>query len=135
MVACALNVALEFPVAIATLEGTLTNFGVSLESVIVVAAVTGPDRVTVHVATESDKSVLGVQTSDVSVTAARLITVLAELPFRLALTVAVPLTVIYPAIAAKPADVAPAGTLTVTGTVNNELLLEIVTLAPPADAA
>jgi hypothetical protein len=130
-----LNVALELHVAIATLEGTLMIFGVSLESVIVAAAVTGPLRVTVHVATESDESVLGVQTSDFSVTDNRLTEAVAELPLRLALTVAVPLTVMFPATALKLADVDPDGTLTDAGTVNNELLLESGTLAPPTGAA
>jgi len=49
--------------------------------------------------------------------------------------VAMPLIVIVPAIAVKLADVAPAATLTVAETVNNKLLLEIATLAPPAGAA
>jgi hypothetical protein len=50
-------------------------------------------------------------------------------------TVAVPSIVIVPAIAVKLADIAPAATLTVAGTANDELLLEIATLAPPAGAA
>jgi len=103
-----LKVAPELHVAtIDTFDGTLINFGVSLESEIVVPAVTGPLKVTVHRAVESDESVLGVQTSDLIVTASKLTGAPAELPLRLAVTVAVPLIVIVPAIAVKLAEWPP----------------------------
>ena len=58
-----------------------------------------------------------------------------EAPLRLAVTLALPLTVRVPAVALKPAEEAPAGTLTAGGTVSRALLLASATLLPPTGTA
>ena len=58
-----------------------------------------------------------------------------EAPLRLAVTVALPFTVSVPALALKPAEEVPAGTLTAGGTVRRALLLASATLLPPTGAA
>jgi hypothetical protein len=57
-----------------------------------------------------------------------------EVPFRLAVMLAVPLDGTVPAVAVKLDAVEPAGTRTDAGTVKNELLEEMATVAPPAGA-
>jgi len=58
-----------------------------------------------------------------------------EVPFRLAVRLAVPLDGMVPAVAVKLAAVEPAGTRTDAGTVKDELLDERATVAPLAGAA
>jgi hypothetical protein len=58
-----------------------------------------------------------------------------EVPFRLAVIVADPFDGMVPAVAVKLAAAEPAGTRTDSGTVNEELLLEMATVAPLAGAA
>ncbi|GMU23211.1 MAG: hypothetical protein AMXMBFR13_32930 [Phycisphaerae bacterium] len=67
--------------------------------------------------------------------AARFTEKVRELPFRFAVTTAVELEVSVPAVAVKFAEVAPEGTVTAEGAVNELLLLARDTAVPPVGAA
>ncbi|MFZ1147688.1 MAG: hypothetical protein WB359_23775, partial [Bryobacteraceae bacterium] len=67
--------------------------------------------------------------------AASRIDAVCELPLYVAVTTAVWLVVMAPAVAVKLAEVEPEATLTEAGTVNAVTLLESVTVMPPVPAA
>ncbi len=79
---------------------------------------------------------MGAQVSAVGVVeATKLIVVDLETPLRVAVTVALPLVLREPVVAAKVADVAPAATVTEAGTESAALELETATEEPPVGAA
>ena len=79
---------------------------------------------------------VGAQVSEVGVVeATKLIVAVLETLLRVAVTVALPLVLRVPVVAAKVADVEPAATLTEAGTVSAPLELESVTGEPPVGAA
>ncbi len=79
---------------------------------------------------------VGEQVSAVGVVeATRLIVIDLETLLRAALTVALPLVLREPVVAAKVADLAPAATVTEAGTDSAPLELETVTEEPPVGAA
>ena len=65
----------------------------------------------------------------------KLIVVVLETLLRVAVTVALPLVLRVPVVAAKVADMEPAATVTEAGTVRAALELESVTEEPPVGAA
>lgn len=92
--------------------------------------------VTVQVLVAPEVSVAGLQVRPVRRTGAtRLTEKFCELPFRLAVITAVELDVKVAAVAVKLAEVAPEGTVTDPGTVNELLLLASATVEPPPGAA
>jgi hypothetical protein len=78
-------------------------------------------------------SVAGVHDSELTVTGvARAIDAICTLPFNVAVSVAVWSDVIVPAVAVKAAVVDPAATATDPGTISAAVLLDSVTVPPPA---
>jgi len=93
-------------------------------------------KVTVQMLLAGGVIVPGLQARAETATAAvRLKVALWEAPLRVAVTVAVWLVVIVPAVAVKVADVPLAGTVTHAGTVSAKPLPESATILPPAGAA
>ena len=89
-----------------------------------------------HVLDEFGPRLLALQESAETRTGAtKLTVVLAELLLYVAVTVALELLLMVPVVTAKVPEVAPAATVTEAGTVKVELVLDNVTLAPPAGAA
>jgi hypothetical protein len=92
--------------------------------------------VTVQVVAPPEVRAVGLQASEEKLTAVvRLIVAVLETPLRVAVTDALCVPEMVPAVAVKEAVVAPAATVTEPGVVNAELLSEIVTAAPPLGAA
>jgi hypothetical protein len=97
-----------------------------------IVAPPGLETVTVQTLDPPDPKLVGLQTSDVTVTAGDSpIDAVCEEPFSDAVTVAVCAVVIVPAVAVKVAEVTPAPMETDCGTVNARTLLAKVTVAPP----
>ena len=93
-------------------------------------------RLTVHVVEAPEFTLVGLQLrAETLMGTTRLRVTVWEVPFRVAVTVAVWLVVMVPTVAVKEAEVLLPGTLTEAGTVRAELLSESVTLAPPLGAA
>ncbi|HUI58056.1 MAG TPA: hypothetical protein VLY04_23945 [Bryobacteraceae bacterium] len=131
----ALNVAEVAPAATVTDAGTV-KAALLLDSVTALPpAGAAWFSVTVQVLEALGPRLTGLQASAVTVLGAvKLIVALCELP-RVAVTVADCEVVKVPAVALNVAEVAPAATVTDTGTVNAALLLVNVTALPPVGAA
>ena len=83
-----------------------------------------------------DPKLVGAQVSDIGVVeATKLIVAVLETLLRVAVTVALPLVLRVPVVAAKVTDVEPAATVTEADTVSAALELESVTEEPPVGAA
>src|ERR1035438_8876393 len=136
--AVAVNVAKVCPAATVTLEGTVTNT-LLLDSETVVPPVGAvPLMVTVQLAVPGPVTVFGVQlrlvTCSCCVGGDTLSPVVAVLPFSPAVSVALTVVVVVPAVAVNVAKVCPAVTNTLAGTVNFALLLDSETVVPPVGA-
>ncbi len=95
-----------------------------------------PDNVTVHADVPPEFRLVGVQETRLTVIGGTSrIDAVRELLLYDAVTTAVWLVVIVPAVAVKFADVAPEATVTEAGTVNAAALLDNVTAMPPVPAA
>ena len=131
-----MNVPLLDPALMLTLAGTLSAAATLLDRVTVAALVAALVSVTVHVALWPVPKVTGAQLSDDSCAgAARFSVKVCEPLLALAVTIAVWSVVTVPTVAVNATVVAPAGTVTLPGTVVLALLLESVTANPPAGAA
>jgi hypothetical protein len=137
--AVAVNVAKVCPAAIDTLAGTVT-FALLLDSETVVPPPEGAAAliVTVQLAVPGPVTVFGVQlrlvTCNCCCAGDTLSPVVAVLPFRPAVSVALTVVVVVPAVAVNVAKVCPAVTNTLEGTVTVELLLDSATVVPPVGA-
>jgi hypothetical protein len=127
--AVAVNVAVVFPDPTVTEAGTV-NATALLDSVTVAPPVCV--TVTVHVALPPGTRLAGLHVNTLTSTGATSETVaVCVLPFSVAVTVAVWLLAIVPAVAVKVAVVLPDPTAAEAGTVNATALLDTVTVAPP----
>ena len=134
--AAAVNVALVPPAAILTDAGTVSK-ALPLDSVTVVPpASAAPDNPTVQVLAADEANDVGEQASEDTVIGAsrEMVAVCEELP-AVAVTTALWLLGMAPAVAVNVALVPPAAILTDAGTVSKALPLERVTVVPPAGAA
>ena len=134
--AVAVKLAEVAPATTVTVAGTL-RAGLLLDSpTLVPPAGAALVRVTVQALVAAEPRVVGVQVSEASATGADKVneTVWEALP-RVAVSTAVPFALMVPAVAVKLAEVAPATTVTVAGTLRAGLLLDSPTLVPPAGAA
>ena len=93
------------------------------------------ESVTVQVEVELLPRLVGLHESALTTVGASAMLVCLETPFNVAVTVAVWLLEIDPAVAVKVLLVAPADTVTDAGTVSDALLLDNATAAPPPGAA
>ena len=126
--AVAVNVAVVLPDATVTEAGTV-NGAALLDSVTVAPPVL--DTVAVQVALALDPRLVGAHVNPVSNTGATSeIAAVCALPFNVAVSVAVWLAAIVPAVAVNVAVVLPDATVTEAGTVNAAALLDSVTVAP-----
>src|ERR1700710_646593 len=119
--AVAVKVAVALPEATVTEAGTVSAAGTLSETVTEVAAVAVADRVTVQVLAAPDAREVGAQASEETVRvvgAVRLMEEVLELPLRVAVTMAVWLVVMVPAVAVKVAVALPEVTVTEAGTVS-----------------
>jgi hypothetical protein len=132
----ALNVA-EIAPAATVAEAGIVNTMLVFESVTSAPPLGAASvRVTVQVLEESGPRLVGLHASEETSTGAtRLMVVVWEAPFNVAVTIALWSLGIVPAVAENVPVVAPAATVTDGGAVSRGLLLEIVTAAPPAGAA
>jgi hypothetical protein len=135
--AVAAKLAVVEPLATVTDPGT-ASVAVLLESV----TTTPPDpaafeSVTTQLETPPEARLVGVQASESSVAGAdsKVKDCVCELPFKEAVTTAVCVEEIVPAVALKVADVDPFDTVTEAGTDSAALLLESATGIPPEPAA
>jgi len=134
--AVAVNVALLAPAPTVTDEGTVSSVLLSDTATAVPPAGAAPESVTVHVLLPDELRLAGEQLNDVSDTGTiRLIAAVRDTLPSVAVTVALPLDVIVPAVAVNVAVVAPAPTVTDEGTVSSVLLSDTATAVPPAGAA
>jgi hypothetical protein len=93
-------------------------------------------RATVQVLAAPEVNVVGVQASEVRLTgAARLIAAVLDTPLRVAVSVALCVLVMVPAVALNVVEVDAAGTVTEVGAVSRVLLSDSVTTVPPVGAA
>ena len=135
VVVVVLNVAVVAPAATVTDAGTVNSALVSLRVTAAPPAGAACVNVTVQVLVAFCPKLVGLHASDDTVTGAtRLIVAFAEPPLYVAVTVAVWLLLMVPAVAVKVAEVSAARIVTVAGTVKAALLLLSVTDAPPVRA-
>jgi hypothetical protein len=137
--AVAVKFAVVAPAATVADAGTVSAALLSEIATAVPPAGADCDMVTVQVEVLPESTVVGVHCSAVKlivvVDGVIVTEAVAELPFRVAVTVTAWLVVTVPAVAVKFAVVAPAATVADAGTVSAALLSEIVTAVPPAGAA
>ena len=134
--AVAVKVPLLDPALMVALAGTLSAAAALLDRFTVAALAVAFVSVTVQVALWPVPNVTGAQLSDDSCAgAARFSVKVCELLLALAVTTAVWSVTTDPTVAVKTAVVAPAGTVTLAGTVALALLLESDTAKPPVGAA
>ena len=132
----AVNVPVVAPAATVTLTGTVRRALLLLSATAAPPVRAGPLSVTVQELVPGPVSAAGLQLKLLTVTGAfSIIEALALPPLAVAVTVAVALLAIVPAVAEKVALLAPAATATVAGTVSAAELLESATATPPAGAA
>jgi hypothetical protein len=137
--AVAVNVAKVCPAATSTLEGTVT-VALLLDSETVVPPLgAAPVIVTVQLAVPGPVTVPGVQlrltTCSCCCCGDTLNPVVTVLPFSPAVSVALIVLAVLPAVAVNVAEVCPAATSTLEGTVTFALLLDSATVVPPLGAA
>jgi hypothetical protein len=108
-----------------------------LESVIVnPPAGAPPDRLTVQVEVAPPLRLVGTHVIELRVTCdTREIAAVCEVPPRDAVTLAVWLVVLVPAVVVKVAVDVPAATVTEAGSVSDAMLLDSTTATPPVEAA
>jgi hypothetical protein len=130
--AVTMNVAVVLP------DGTVTEAGAVNAAALpdkVTVAPAALDKVTVHVALAPDPRLAGLHVNPLNnAGAVSEIAVVCGLPFSVAVTVAVWLLAIVPAVAVKVAAVLPDPTVTAAGTVNAVMLQDKETTAPPTGA-
>jgi hypothetical protein len=131
----AVNVADVDPLPIVTPLGTV-RFELLLLSATVLQPAEDPVRVTVQVLLPPGDNVVGVQLTEAGAKAVlTLIVKFADPPFRLAVIMPDWLPDGVPVVAVNVAELLFAATITDPGTVSAELVLVMVTLAPPVGAA
>ena len=127
--AVAVNVAVVLPDRTVTEAGTVNRNELLDRDTIAPAEF---DTVTVHLALAEDARLAGLHVNPLTNTDASEIAAVCVLPFSAAVSVAVWLAVIVPAVAVNVAVVLPDATVTEAGTVNAAVLLDRVTVAPAA---
>jgi len=128
-------------VADVRLAGTVTDAGTGSAALFEASATTLPPvgaawlKVTVHVAEAPDVMLAGAQASDDTRGLGVTVTVAVALPASVAVTVTACAAVTEPAVAVKPAEVAPVATASDAGTGSADVLLDAsATTLTPAGA-